>query len=673
MKDSMLFSWWVINATIIIFLVSDAFMVFVPATSVASVTTTFAIVQAATFAAATTTSSTTDYHPDDRATAATFAVDNRLTTTMDSGDGSDISHLVFHPNILDFNELSIGDADNDVVIVFNNHQNRSVYLGSISGNVPDFYSSFFEEKVIPPLGNTTFNVVFLPRQQGVIQSHLLIHTSFGVINYTVRGKGVECLFRLNPLVGLKAPFNATLTPEIYMYNPFSSPLQIMEVYSSGGQFHLELPSGGPEAPQALWEIPPYGSKPIIRVRFTSTVPGNHTAYIRIKISSANDSELENVVLVVPIEVEITNQYGIYSRIPIINFGLGGNRDVPKKIVFRLFNSGPINVNIQAVSIEGDADVIAAISVIESTADINEQKRITAVADWSKIKAARYFKGNIIVTSIVSNKDYQYKIPFHGELLTGSISYNDSNTKFVAKQATSTKVIHSTTKDFTLRNKYEVSLAITNVTLPGDTAQFFKVSDFVPHILQPDEESFLFRLTQLGAATKRITTRNFLLHTNVSVYEIPVISFSGLLRRIVPVEKHIIGGVGPDEKSINYGTLPLSTLTDTVLAFVNENPLPISIHNWKGTMSGVASIVIILRGCGNLTMDHLKFCYSIQPGEWIVFQISVLSNAVGSFVGNFFVKTDYEEISTPVRFTTAIGRLEFKAIMFDHMECFPVSS
>lgn len=590
-------------------------------------------------------------------------------TNGDNGGAHDLSHLIFQPSLLDFQELSIGDADSSVVTVINKHANRSVYMGAISGNVPDFYSSFFEEKVIPPMGNTTFNVVFLPRQQGPIQSQLVIHTSFGAINYTVKGKGVECLFRLNPLVGLRAPFNSTLTPEIYMYNPFSSPLQIMEVYSSGGQFHLELPSGGPEAPQNLWEIPPYCSKPIIRVRFTATVPGNHTAYIRIKISSGNDSELENVVLVVPIEVEITNHHGIYSKIPILNFGLGGSKDSPKIIIFDLYNSGRDQIKIKSYSVEGDADVTQGISVTiwngARNSDDPPCNILTAVIDWSKVKTERYFRGHILITTIVNSKQFEYKIPFIGEILKGSIGYNETQTMFIANQGT------AVTKDFILKNNFDVALAITNFSVPSDFEMYFTASDFSPGILAPGEETNLLKITQLPATSNQITVRNILLHTNVSVYEIPVSSYSGLLRRIVPVDRNVVNGIGVDEKAINFGTLPLSTLTDTFLAFVNDNPQPVMTHNWKGTMSGAASIVIILRGCGNLTMDNLKYCIAIQPGEWIVFQISVLSNAVGSFVGNFFLKTDYEEISTPVRFTTAIGRVEFTAVMVKENECFPV--
>lgn len=74
-----------------------------------------------------------------------------LTTDADGNIGS--TNLVFQPAAIDFKQNAIGEPQSRVITVFNKHRNQSVYLGSISGNVPDFYTSYFSDKVIPPEGN----------------------------------------------------------------------------------------------------------------------------------------------------------------------------------------------------------------------------------------------------------------------------------------------------------------------------------------------------------------------------------------------------------------------------------------------------------------------------------------------------------------------------------------
>lgn len=141
-------------------------------------------------------------------------------------------------------------------------------------------------QVIEPLSNTSFSVVYLPQQLGPVSSELHVHSTFGTRRFELLGTATECPFRMQPLVGIRTALNATLVPEIVMYNPYAVPLQVLEVYSSGGHFKVWLPGGrsGTEAPRHIWEIAPHSERSVVQVSFRATVAGNYSAYLRIMVT-----------------------------------------------------------------------------------------------------------------------------------------------------------------------------------------------------------------------------------------------------------------------------------------------------------------------------------------------------------------------------------------------------
>jgi hypothetical protein len=113
---------------------------------------------------------------------------------------------------------------------------KCVYF-TTSGN-PGFFSvhriviiSFFlfspRAQVIPPSGNTTFDVVFLGREEGPVENTLYIHTSAGSFRFVVKADGTPNPYRLKPLVGVKMPINSSYSPLIEMHNPHNEPIQVI--------------------------------------------------------------------------------------------------------------------------------------------------------------------------------------------------------------------------------------------------------------------------------------------------------------------------------------------------------------------------------------------------------------------------------------------------------------
>lgn len=208
----------------------------------------------------------------------------------------------FEPPMLDFHEQPVGMPKMEKVYLHNPSSEETIILVSISATTSHFHASFFQNRKIIPGGNTSFDVVFLARVVGNVENTLFINTSnHGVFTYQVFGVGVPNPYRLRPFIGAKVPVNSSFSPIINIHNPHSEPLQVVEMYSSGGDLHLELPTGQQGGTNKLWEIPPYETKGVMRASFSSREADNYTAFIRIKTNASDSTEF----IILPVEVEVT--------------------------------------------------------------------------------------------------------------------------------------------------------------------------------------------------------------------------------------------------------------------------------------------------------------------------------------------------------------------------------
>ena len=110
------------------------------------------------------------------------------------------------------------------------------------------------------------------------------------------------------------PLNSSYSPLIQLHNPHSEPIQVLEMYSSGGDLHLELPGGETEGPQTLWQIPPYQTKSVMKANFVARLENNHTAYIRyIKIIKCILINLSIYMFLKHLENDFQRIYNIISE------------------------------------------------------------------------------------------------------------------------------------------------------------------------------------------------------------------------------------------------------------------------------------------------------------------------------------------------------------------------
>lgn len=310
-----------------------------------------------------------------------------------------------------------------------------------------------------------------------------------------------------------------------------------------------------------------------------------------------------------------------------------------------------------------------------TVTYQSENQLQLVIDWTKISRSKHITGHISINyTAATMMTYNYQIPLMGHLVKGEISYDTTLTHFLVQDDDKSSMSFDL-RTFRLRNNYSLPLLVTNVTVTENFSQNFRLFRILQAVVIPPEleiDIFDIGLTNATAASATIYV-----YTNVSVYEVPVHCFNGRLQRIVPLEVSqydVRNAV--DEGEINFGILPVSVLHHAMIAFRNPNPVPVKVTSFKArTQAG--SIYVVVKGCGDLVTDPLYFCDEIQPKQWIIFGIDVMAPTVGTYSGKFHIKTEIggkmlEEIITPIKFTTAMGRLELNKEFLHFTDCYPVS-
>lgn len=400
-------------------------------------------------------------------------------------------------------------------------------------------------------------------------------------------------------------------------------------------------------------------------------PGNYTAYVRIKIQG-QDAKLAEKVLVVPIEVEISRERGVYSPLSLLNLGLHGSTD--RISVFRVnltHSAADSGANVKVTDLRGDNEITNRSLSLQIDEDARQRWLIVEV-NWAKVWSP-YLMGNIVISSEVDGEpQLPYHMPIFGLLLNGSAQHAGNITILLSNRKHLTK-----SHGFSFTNKFAVPLMVTNVSVADNVgARHLRLLDFDTVLLAPDESLTLFRVQFVNYTTP--IARNFSvvseirIVTNATVYSIPVYCFTGFLRRVVPVYEgaNMVHG---DEGSLDFGTVPVSTSFDSNIAFINENPVTVSIKGWTGKLTSSASYSIILLGCSDgASFSNLVICSELEPNQWMVFQITVKSYGVGNYTGQLIVNTDYEEIVTPIHMIAEMGGLALDQELLHFKDCFPVS-
>nr|XP_055068518.1 transmembrane protein 131 isoform X1 [Misgurnus anguillicaudatus] len=561
----------------------------------------------------------------------------------------------FEPPMLDFHEQPVGMPKMEKVYL-HNPSSEEISLISISATTSHFHASFFQNRIIPPGGNTSFDVVFLARVVGNVENTLFINTSHhGVFTYQVFGVGIPNPYRLRPFVGARVPVNSSFSPLISIFNPHSEPLQVVEMYTSGGDLHLELPTGQQGGTKKLWEIAPFETKGVMRASFSSRDADNHTAFIRIKTNASNEDEF----IILPVEVEVTTAPGIYSSTEMLDFGTLRSQDRPKQLNLHLLNSGAKDVSIMSVrpTPSNEAVTVEFKQVTLKAGESRYTKVASIIFDASKARRSDQFSGKITVKA--KEKSYsKLEIPYQAEVLEGYLGFDHTATLFHIRDSP----VDPVDRPIYLTNTFNFAIRIHNVSLPEEAKTMFNVHNFsMPVLIPPHESRYIFSLLFRPVRPSINIDSNILLITNASKFHLPVRAYTGFLEPIVLPPC-------PREHILDFGVLSATDTNSLLFVVVNSNPIELEIKSWlvtgdslsmellnteRGNRSAALSRIIELQ---NTSAAQYKTVI-LASGYYAAFKVTLLAKALeGVYDGAVHITTDYEILTIPVKALIAVGTL-----------------
>nr|CAD7454587.1 unnamed protein product [Timema tahoe] len=518
--------------------------------------------------------------------------------------------------------------------------------------------SFVAFVIIQPNGNTTFSVVFLGQEVGHMQSHLFIHTSEGSFKYKVKGSSVFSPYRLRPMVGIHIPLNSTFSPLLSIYNPHSTAIQFIEVYSSGVDFHLKLPNSETDGPLSIWEIPPYHSKPIVKIHFLASSHRNHSAYIRFRQRDSDE------VLVMPLQLEVSSQPGLYAEEDMVDFGLGGSLDPPTQYSLRVFNSGRKTIKIEnIVIVPASKAVTVKFEPVKVPPYLKTSLEVALITlDWQAAFETKLLGGKILIKG--KQGSTKLMVPFMVQVLEGGLNYNTSITQFCSEMS------WDVPRPFVVTNMFTLPIAIVNVMLHPDAEPYFLVENLTAIVLAPQQSAMLFHISTRRTALRsqlKLET-NLWLHTNISKVVVPLLSYNGRLTLNLPHGMN---------STLELGTVASGCKKEIYFSVTNNNPISLELKKWETNLkwASVQLLGVMEANQSGVLYEHSLFgivnTTLLHPGHSAVFKLIFLApNKEILMAGEVFIHSKFEKMVISTRLAVAHGSLEILPESIDLGNCFP---
>lgn len=492
---------------------------------------------------------------------------------------------------------------------------------------------------------------------------------------------------------------------------------------------MELPSGDSEAPKGLWEIPPLTTKPVIRIRFQGYAAGNYSAYIRIKIaephysssSSSSDNtpsdvndgdgneseQIEEQVLVIPVEFEILPQYGLYAVNPLIEFGhiavddenvYDDDSHFKNKVFKKNLHLKHSKSQLEISDLDFKSVTYLSGLYVEDTNVLvlypNEVEE--PVQHWNK-------KLEIELEDKKAHTYHNVELIIRADIFKGNLHYDKNQTLFLIP----TKGNHPAenvdcSRVLTLRNDFQIPMAIYNVTTQQDDTNSaaaaklsLQMNSFETGMVLRPGLSFDLLVASSLCKQNEEDLKDLLanyktaiyVYTNITNFEIPIVISSA--RIFVTTQTLTIwrSNTSVYTKELDLGSVPLHEWSNKgFIIFQNRNSIPIKWLNMDfqktdGLYYNVMYHGVIkaadLNETNNYTVDLEKANYrlsaKLEEGDVAVYMVNLQTYTTEHSSAYLKISTKYENITVNIKYSTAMGRLEVDQEKLHFANCFPVSN
>lgn len=435
------------------------------------------------------------------------------------------------------------------------------------------------------------------------------------LTYSLFGVGVESPYRIRPFLGARIPMNSSYSPKLSIYNPESSAMQIMEMYSSTSKLQITLGTML-DAPDVFssesLQVGPFEEKEVGFASYMGLVSGLQNAFIRIKVQPDCTSEQlpPEKNLIIPVEVEVSDVPGIYASTAVIDFGIVRQSDTTKRFELDIMNSGKgaRNVEINWIRQTPIKELPLKIDYKSGVQTLhpNENKYTTiAILSFDYQSALEQgkteFDGFIRVHVKNSGHVEKYKdldIPWKAKILDGNLEIETSETQFLLSKM---KDMSDCTREITVTNTLSDPLVLYKIEIGPKAVDYFAHANIdQPIFIPPHQKSKLFQLSftkcrnvdigHLGCPEDINIESTITLHTNASTFTFPLLYYSGMIKyEMVWLEKEFSEKSEKEENAENdfldFGLTSVDEQKCVIMALHNHNNRVVKVNSFSTDLEG----------------------------------------------------------------------------------------